>query len=574
MNNGHGHRTSIETWHRFKAAVAALRASPAGAKAGRLFALLVLLLLSMSGLNVLNSYVGRDFISSIEHKDRPAFFHMAWLYIGVFGLSTLAAVMTRYCEESLGVVWREWQTKRLIDAYLKDRAFYQLEETGEVENPDQRIAEDVRTFTTTTLSFALMTLNAVITVLAFSGVLWSISPRLFVVAVIYAVAGSMLTVWLGHQLVSLNDKQLDKEANFRSDLMHVRENAESLALLHREASLAQRLGLRLSEVVINARRMIAVNRNLGFFTTGYNYMIQIMPALVVAPMFISGKVEFGVITQSAMAFAQLMGAFSLIVTQFQSISTYAAVIARLGRLSDAMDNLCHRDESPIVLVDADGKLAFENLTLSSPEGDMLVKELTLEIPSGTRTLIRGVSGHAKVALFKAVAGLSCEGDGRILRPASPKMLFLPERPYLPKSTLRTLLANGSSPELVTDDKLHAVLNKLHLGTLAQHAGGLDAEHDWTTMTAMNEQALLVLARVLLAVPQFVFLDRMSIALDAKQAAMALHLLSDAGITYIVMGKPGDPVTNFDATLDIHSNGTWIWRSQADLRREASVHEAG
>ena len=563
----------MEAWHRFTAAVGELWASTSGINAARLFGLLVVLLLSVSGLNVLNSYVGRDFISAIEHKDRSSFFSMAWLYIGVFALSTVVAVMTRYCEESLGVLWREWLTRRLIGAYLKDRAFYQLEETREVENPDQRIAEDVRTFTTTTLSFALMSLNAGITVLAFSGVLLSISPRLFVVAVVYAVLGSLITVLIGRKLVGLNDRQLDKEANFRAELMHVRENAESLALLHREASLSQRLGARLADIVANTRRMIAVNRSLGFFTTGYNYMIQIMPALVVAPMFISGKVEFGVITQSAMAFAQLMGAFSLIVTQFQSISSYAAVITRLGRLSDAIDNLCSSDTSPIEIVDAE-QLSFEHLTLSEEGSEYLVKDLTVTIPHGTRTLIRGVSGHAKVALFKAVAGLSCEGDGRIFRPAQPDMLFLPERPYLPKSTLRTLLANGSAADKVTDEKLYAVLQELHLGSLVEQAGGLDTEQDWGTLTVMSEQALLVLARVLLAEPRYVLLDRMNIAMDAKQAALVLQLLTKHKITYILMGKPGDPVANFDATLDIHANGAWVWRSHADLRRDRAVEEAG
>ena len=572
--NGHGYQTGIDTWHRFKRAVKVFRASSAWSKAVRWVALLVVLLLSMSGLNVVNSYVGRDFISAIEHRNRSAFFYQAWLYIAVFGLSTVVAVMSRYAEESLGVLWREWQTQRLVEAYLKDRAFYQLEESGEVENPDQRIAEDVRTFTTTTLSFALMTLNAGITVVAFSGVLWSISPRLFIVAVAYAGVGSMLTVWLGHRLVGLNDRQLDKEANLRSELMHVRENAESLALLHREASLAQRLGGRLNDVVTNARRMIRVNRNLGFFTTGYNYLIQIMPALVVAPMFIGGTAEFGVITQSAMAFAQLMGAFSLIVTQFQSISSYAAVIARLGRLSDAMDHLCTSVLSPIQVADTADRLGFDHLTLSGADGGVLVKDLNVEIPRGTRTLIRGASGHAKVALFKAVAGLSCEGQGQIARPAAPAMLFLPERPYLPKSTLRILLANGSPPEKVTEEKLHAVLHDLHLESLAAQAGGLDTEQDWAVLAAMNEQAMLVVARVLLAAPAFVFLDRMSIALDARQAAQVLRLLTERGITYIMMGKPGDSMASFDAVLDIDRDGTWTWRSQAELRHQKAVHEAG
>src|SRR6185503_15139294 len=174
-----------------------------------------------------------------------------------------------------------------------------------------------------------------LTVIAFAGVLWSISRPLFLVGIAYAAAGSLLTVLLGRPLVRLNYRQADREANFRGDLMHVRENAESVALLHGESQIEARLSGRIDALVANLRRIIAVNRNLGFFTTGYNYMIQIIPALIVAPLFIRGEAEFGVITQSAIAFTQLLGAFSLIVTQFQTISSYAAVLARLHALADA-----------------------------------------------------------------------------------------------------------------------------------------------------------------------------------------------------------------------------------------------
>ena len=183
----------------------------------------------------------------------------------------------------------------------------------------------------------LMSLNAGFTVVAFAGVLWSINTLLFAVAVGYAALGSLVTVLLGRRLVWLNYNQFDKEANLRSDLIHVRQHAESVALLHREDRLWARLLRHVDVLTANFRRIIAVNRNLAFFTTGYNYMIQIIPALIIAPLFIRGEVQFGVITQSAMAFAQLLGAFSLIVTQFQSISSFAAVVARLSSLAEAIE---------------------------------------------------------------------------------------------------------------------------------------------------------------------------------------------------------------------------------------------
>jgi ABC transporter transmembrane region 2/Putative glucoamylase len=238
-------------------------------------------------------------------------------YFCVFAASTAVAVFQSFAEQRLGLLSRAWLTDRLIRRYLAGRTYYWLKETRAVDNPDQRIAEDVKAFTATTLSFTLIFLNGTFTVVAFAGVLWTISRMLFGVAVAYAAMGSLLSILLGRSLVGLNYRQLDREANFRSALNHVDEHAESVALLHWEGQLTSRLLRRLDELVDNYRRITSVNRNLGVFTTGYNYLIQIIPALIVAPLFIRGDVEFGVITQAAMAFAQLLGAFSLIINQFQ-----------------------------------------------------------------------------------------------------------------------------------------------------------------------------------------------------------------------------------------------------------------
>ncbi|WP_255211163.1 SbmA/BacA-like family transporter, partial [Methylogaea oryzae] len=318
------------TWRRLAGEVKAFAASEVGGRAKGFFMLLLALLLAISGLNVFGSYVGRDFMTAIEHRDKSGFIGQALIYVGVFAASTAVGAYLRFYEERLGLTWREWLTKRLVDQYLSHGIYYRLESEGELENPDQRIAEDVRVFTATTLSFVLMIFNSSITVLAFSGVLWSISPTLFVVAVLYAVGGSYGMFVLGRSLAGLNYRQLDKEANFRAELIHVRENADSVALLHREERLKARLRRRIDDLVGNFTNIIFVNRKLGFYSIGYNYLVQIIPALVVAPLFIGGAAPFGVIAQSAIAFVHLVGAFSLIVTNFPSLSSYTAVVARLG----------------------------------------------------------------------------------------------------------------------------------------------------------------------------------------------------------------------------------------------------
>src|SRR5262245_5863504 len=406
-----------ETRRRFVRVVREFLTSEVRWHAGGLLALLFGFALAVNGLNVVNSYVGRDFMTAISHRDHSGFVRQAVLYVAVFAASTAVAVLYRFTEERLGLFWRVWLTRLITRRYLTDRTYLWLKESAAVDNPDQRIADDVRAFTTTTLSFTLMFLNGALAVLSFSGVLWTISPLLFGVAVAYATLGTLAAIYLGRPLVGLNYRQSDQEANFRSDLIHVRENAESVALLRREGRLTARLLRRIDGLAENFRRITSVNRNLGFFTTGYNYLIQIIPTLIVAPLFIRGEVEFGVITQSAMAFAQLLGAFSLIVNQFQSISSFAAVIARLSAMAEAIGIKPQYSPESVIVVETRGRLAYEGLSLfSAGNAQALIKDLSIEIPRGKRVAVIGPDEVARLSLFRATAGLWTVGRGRVVRP--------------------------------------------------------------------------------------------------------------------------------------------------------------
>jgi len=542
-------------------AVRNLAASEDGWKAKWMIAGLIALLFGINGMNVVNSYVGRDFMTAIAHRNKAAFVRQAMLYIGVFAASTLVSVVARFTEERLGLLWRQCLTRRAITSYLSDGTYYHLNASEELENPDQRIAEDVRAFTITTLSFVLMLLNSSFTIVAFSGVLWSISPLLFIVAVLYAACGSSLTIVLGRALIRLNYDQLDKEANFRSSLIHVRENAEALMLAHREGRLAARLLDRLDALVANFRRIIGINRRVGFFTTGYNWMIQIIPALFIAPAFIDGKIEFGVVTQSAMAFSLLVGAFSLIVTQFQSISNFAAVVSRLSSLVEAVEQSQTSTGSAIEIVQEEGRVAYEQLTLlSSEHGSPVLKELSISIPFGTRVLLTGSNQAARVGLFRATAGLATAGEGRIIRPGADDLLFLAQRPYLPLGTLRQVLVRTLHERDIPDDRIFGLLHALHLDPVLARAGGLDREQDWETLLSLEEQQLLAFIHILLAAPRFAFLDRASTALNPDQVQTILHMLSEHSISYINNGKPDDPPDLYDAVLEIEEDGGWTWKA--------------
>jgi putative ATP-binding cassette transporter len=555
-------------------------AEQVGTKAKWLFVSLALFLIGINVLNVVNSYVGRDFMTAIENRNFDEFVRMALIYVGVFAASTIAAVSYGFTEQRLGLLWRFWGTREIILNYANNRAYYRLKKKGEIGNPDQRIADDIRTYCTTTLSFMLILLNASLTVIAFSGVMWTISPLLFVVSVLYAAVGTFMTVTFGKPLVQLNYDQLDKEANLRGSLIALRGNAESVAVSRREGHLIQ-LNLKyLGDLAMNFRRIIAVNRNVGFFTTGYNWLIQIIPALIIAPLFIGGKVEFGVITQSAIAFTQLLGAFSIIVNQFQSISSYSAVLARLGALAEASEKAKAEEKAaPIAFSREESQIVYSGLTLRSPRsGRVLVNDLALTIPQGTRVLVLGKDETARSAFFLSTVGLWDTAEGHIGRPPLEQILLVTELPYLPPGTLRELLMKPWPEDILpwrqtlsdiqpTEEQIMETMAALKIDTMVKSFGGLDQRQHWENMLPLDQQQLLVIARVLLSQPRFVFLDRPSTALGPERVDGIMELLNERSISYVTFeSDENSPNTDrYDAVLEIKEAGAWEFQPAKDRK---------
>ncbi|GFR42440.1 hypothetical protein Agub_g3347, partial [Astrephomene gubernaculifera] len=294
------------------------------------------LTLSTTVVSVIFNFLGRDFFTALSEKDEAAFHWQLAKYLGGFAAGIPVFVFRGYFQSKLSLEWRQWLTQSLLSDYLSRRAFYSLQQGGEVDNPDQRIAADVATFTDTALSLSLTALNALIDLVSFSGILFAIYPPLFGALLAYALGGTAASVALGKNLVTLNFQQEAREADLRYGLVRVRENAESIAFYGGEEQERELLKQRLQAAVTNYLGLLVASRNLDFFTSFYRYLIQLLPAAVVAPLFFQGKIDFGVINQSQSAFNHILNDVSLVIYQIESLAGFSAVVDRLGEFNEAI----------------------------------------------------------------------------------------------------------------------------------------------------------------------------------------------------------------------------------------------
>lgn len=538
--------------------------------------ILLLLSFTVSGLNVVLSYVGRFFQTALAQKDQPTFWRFLYVYASVFVIGTPIVVIYSYIRKKLGLFWREWITTSFIDNYLKNRAYYALTTSKEIDNPDQRLAEDLREFTVTSLSFLLIILGAVIDLIAFTGILWSISRLLSGILFVYAVCGTLITIFIGKRLVGLNYNQLRKEADFRYGLIHIRDNAESIAFYQGEKEEKEQIFKRFKAVLKNFNFLIGWQRNLDFFTTGYNYLVIILPAMIVAPMYFAGKVEFGEISQASFAFGQVLGAFSIIVQYFDGISAFAAGINRVSTFkerlftasgSKTLENDTNRTRIQRIV---DETIRVQDLTLLTPDYKRtLIQNLSLDLDKGKSILIMGHSGAGKSSLLRGLAGLWASGSGTIAHPSSNKVMFLPQKPYMLLGSLREQLQYPSGTYL-DDDRIKAVMEMVNLSDLYQKmqcAAGdnsfLDAENNWEEMLSQGEQQRLAFARLLTTKPEFAILDEATSALDVDNEKALYNTLAQLKITYISVGHRPTLKAYHDKILLIQGDGEWEIRETSD-----------
>ncbi|HEY9776376.1 MAG TPA: ABC transporter ATP-binding protein/permease [Planktothrix sp.] len=544
-------------------------------KAYGLLSLVLLLLCGATSLNVYNAFVMGKLMTALQAMHASAFYRLIGLYAAVIIGGIPVMVYYGYLRTLLAIRWRGWLTAHITDRYLRRLAYYRLASDSEIDNPDERITQDVDTFVNTTVGLSIALCDALTTIVSFAGVLWSISVPLTLGVIVYSLIGTLITIWIGKQLVPLNFQQTKTEADMRYSVADVRRDFESIAFYRGEKRVKMAILKNLSATIRNLGTINIVNRNLSFFTTGYNGLVVLLPLAAAAPLYFSHHMEFGDLTRASIAFANICAGMSLLIGQFNGISGYAANIARLGSFIEALDK---HSELPLsgrsIEVLEGSELAATNVTVLTPESTRtLVENLNFQVAPGQSLLIMGASGSGKSSVLRALAGIWINGSGRITRPNKSEIMFLPQRPHVPTGSLRAALCYPRTRAGVTDGYLLNLLKQVNLCNLPVRCQGLDCEHNWRDVLSQGEQQRLSLARVLLHAPKYAVLDEATSALDEENEKRLYDLLRASGITLVSVGHRKALLNYHDRVLTLKGDGSWTLEGTNAISRDGKDETA-
>ena len=562
--------SQLRLWQRYRGIAAPYWRSEDKWPARGFLALLAALLLTQTGFAVLINEQTGEFTSALAAGDRERFWSaIRWCLLWVCGAVPTYALYY-LVRDRLGNRWRRWLTHRFLGRYFSHHKFYELNAHVAIDNPDQRIAEDINTFTQKSLFFGLILMGSLIQLTAFSKVLWSISHELVYFLVLYASAGTLVTLWLfGRPLTLLNFRQLQREADLRFALIRVRENAEAIALYRGEPQEMQQVRQRVASVIDNFNRLIHRQFFLNLFQYAYGMLTLVLPSAIIASHVLSGEMEVGRAVQAAGAFTAVLAAISLVVDNFESLTRFAAGVDRLHAFYRTLEKPARPQTSihPVEVAEGADVLRVQDLTVQTPEPvRLLTRQLSLSVEPGEGLLIVGPSGSGKSALLRTITGLWPAAAGRIERPAARDMLFLPQQPYmLQDGTLRSQLLYPHPERHIADEALLQVLGQVNLPELAERAGGLDAGLDWARTLSIGEQQRLAFARLLLTAPRFAFLDEATSALDLANEARLYRQLMATRITPISVGHRASILKYHAWVLELRTEGRWQLTAAQDYR---------
>ena len=499
--------------------------------------------LSIVAINVMINQWNNRFYNALQERNWDVFVSELLFFCLLAAIFIVLAVYQLYLNQWLQIRWRRWTTQQYLGDWLTGANHYRMQLLGDAaDNPDQRIADDLRLFIERGLELGLGLINAVVTLGSFVVILWQLSATapftlfginwgipgyLVWAALIYSVIGTVIIQWIGHALVGLNFRQQRFEADFRYNLVRVRENAEQIALLEGEKAEKQRLLERFGQLMSNWMLIMSRTKKLTFFTSGFAQVSNVFPFAVGAPAYFAGTVQLGGLMQTASAFGSVQGALSFFVssTVYRLLAEWLAVVDRLAGFQRAVEAARAAAVTPpgIELQPSQSGRAIElaNVEVTLPAGRPLVDADRITLPKGEYVLFTGPSGSGKSTLFRAIAGIWPFGSGTVTVPQDARMMMLPQRPYFPVATLSTAVAYPAEPGAYSRERIVETLGAVGLPALAER---LDEEAHWNRMLSLGEQQRLGVARAILQQPDFLFLDEATASLDEPSEAKLYHLL--------------------------------------------------
>ena len=498
-----------------------------------------LLLIAVIGLSLfsvgisvwLNSWY-RDFYNALQEKNAADFWRLIMHFTGIATVAILGAVYRLYLTQMLTIRWRRWLTEEHFSRWLEHKNYYHLERLYQTDNPDQRISEDLNSFTADTLSLSIGLLRSVVSLVSFSIILWGVSGDIelfgvtipgymFWAALLYSVAGSWITHLIGRRLIPLGNRQQRYEANLRFSMIRVRENSESIALYQGEGNERQHLSERFGDVWRNYWDSMRVQKQLTFFTAGYSQIAVVFAFIMAAPRYFAGKIELGGLMQINSAFGNVQENMSWFIDAYTSLASWRATTDRLLSFRDAME----RNEARPQAIDVQHQghaLRIDNLDLAIGADRQLLKSAGLTVAPGERVMLGGRSGSGKSSLLRAMGELWVDGSGAIQMPAG-RVLFLPQKPYLPIGSLRDALSYPQPGGAYTADDYAQALAACRLEHLLAR---LDDHEHWQSLLSPGEQQRLAFARALLFKPQWLFMDEATSSMDEEDEAQLYQALID------------------------------------------------
>lgn len=457
--------------------------------------------------------------------------------------------------------WRKWLTRYLVDRFLDRRTYYDIGLKGDLDNPDQRIQEEVEPFVRIVALMPDMLFRHVLSIGAGGIIVVSIAPGIAVFVLCYSIFHAVVSYFLYVPTIKQQYDQTVAEADLRYGILHVRDNAESVAFYNGEYAESEQIDSRLLTAVRRQAKILYYDVFISFVNKAFTLTWELFPYILLVPLFFAGDIEYGAIAQATAAAATMSGALRQLLIFVPMIANAAPKAVRLSQIIERFDeldrDLADPDISRIRVVSG-GRIRLEDVTMETPGGEMvLVRNLSFELKRGERVVIIGQTGSGKSSLLRAMAGLWRRGSGTLTMPPADQMLFLPQRPYMILGTLRDQLLYPHGDELqIEDDVLRAALDRASLPDLLEKHGGLDASKDWGKVLSLGEQQRIGFARILIAKPEFVFLDEATSAVDPATEATLYGLLVETGATIVSVAHRSAAWAFHDKILSINPDGSW------------------